>query len=517
MFAPLQYLRIYKDRRVLSVFLLGIISGLPWVMIGSALTLWLQESGISRSNIGFAGLIFTVYTFNFLWAPLIDRFAPRLWANAGNKQAWIVLCQSIIALSCLAMSAVSAAESAKLLVFLGLLLAVASATQDIAIDAYRIQCFNRDESAHISAAAAAATSGWWTGYAALGFIPLALSDMGWSWPSLYQLLGALSALLALLSALIPPSQVAHQDNYSANLNTPLCRSNAHKNSLLILMLLPWVIALWAATGLGIPNKLQQSPWYVPSIMAFELALFGLILQQLASLPSQPLLQQHAFSQRLLGSVYNTLILPLRDFFMRNGFALAAGLLAFIFLFKIGEAFLGRMSIVFYKEIGFSKTQIAAYSKTLTWAVTLACAIPCGILNAKMGLFKGLVISGLCMAASNLFFCALAIKGPQEWLYIITVIVDGFTTAWATVAFVAFISHLCDHRFSATQYALLASLGNLGRTLLASNSGVLVDALQGNWAIFFALTALMVTPSLVLLWSLKHKLLNLRASTSLNEL
>jgi PAT family beta-lactamase induction signal transducer AmpG len=415
------------------------------------------------------------------------------------------------------MSTVSAAESAKILIFLGLLLALASATQDIAIDAYRIQSFKREESASISAAAAAATSGWWTGYAALGFIPLALSDAGWSWPQLYQLLGVLSALLALLSALISPSPIQHELYSNTNLSTPLCRSNAHKNRLLTLMLLPWLIALWAATGIGIPSALQQSPWYVPGIIAFELTLFGFILQQLAALPLQPLLKQNTLSQRLLGNVYSTLILPLRDFFIRNGFALAAALLAFIFLFKIGEAFLGRMSIVFYKEIGFSTTQIAAYSKTLTWAVTLACAIPCGILNAKMGLFKGLVISGLCMAVSNLFFCALAIKGPQEWLYIITVMVDGFTSAWATVAFVAFISHLCDHQFSATQYALLASLGNLGRTLLASNSGVLVDALQGNWALFFALTALMVCPSLVLLWSIRHKLHHLRASSSPNAL
>ena len=196
--------------------------------------------------------------------------------------------------------------------------------------------------------------------------------------------------------------------------------------------------------------------------------------------------------------------------MRNGPAIAISLLGFIFLFKIGEAFLGRMSIVFYKEIGFSKTQIATYSKMLTWVVTMACVIPCGLLNARLGLLKGLMISGLFMAASNLMFCLLAIAGPVEWLYFVTVVIDGFTSAWATVAFVAFISHLCSHQFSATQYALLASLGNLGRTLLASNSGLLVDILNGDWAVFFAITALMVTPSLVLLWRLRFKLLTMRS-------
>ncbi len=517
----LKDLAIYRDQRIVSIFLLGMISGLPWVMIGSALTLWLQESGISRSNIGFAGLIFTAYTFNFLWAPLIDRFAPKLWKNAGNKQAWIILCQLIIACCCLAMSFFSPNESAKTLILIGLVLAFASATQDIAIDAYRIQSFEHTEGAAISAAAAAATSGWWTGYAAIGFIPLALSDIDWDWPMIYQLLSLITGVFIVIARFIPaaqtpstPSQLAPCASLQAQATTTLvCQNNAQKYTLFVLMQLPWLLALWAIVGIGLPKILTQSAAFIPSIITLEIVLFGLLLRQLSKLPTHAGQRSLATSDTFINSVYSTLILPLRAFILRNGLALALTLLGFIFLFKIGEAFLGRMSIVFYKEIGFSTLQIASYSKTLTWIVTVACAIPCGILNAKMGLFKGLVISGICMAISNLLFCALALAGPAEWLYIITVIVDGFTTAWATVAFVAFISHLCDHQFSATQYALLASLGNLGRTLLASNSGLLVDLLNGNWALFFAITAAMVLPSLILLWSIRDKLLSLRQQDS----
>ncbi|MDZ7923609.1 MAG: MFS transporter [Marinagarivorans sp.] len=513
----LKHLAIYRDRRIASIFALGIISGLPWVMIGSALTLWLQESGISRSAIGFAGLIFTAYTFNFLWAPLVDRFAPKLWKNAGKKQAWIIVCQIIIALCCIAMSFFSPSHSAKTLILIGLILAFASATQDIAIDAYRIQCFNKNESDSISAAAAATTSGWWTGYAAIGFIPLALSDMGWSWPVIYQLLSVITLGCVAFAIVIPTthsaSALSNTQSPQVNASVIICQNNIQKYALIGLMLLPWLIALWAIIGVGLPPTITQSSLLIPIVITVEIALFGLLLRQLNNVPvhtestSALLLST---SDKLINSVYVTLILPLRTFIARNGMTLALALLSFIFLFKIGEAFLGRMSIVFYKEIGFSTLQIASYSKTLTWLVTVACAIPCGLLNAKMGLFKGLVISGLCMAASNLLFCALAIIGPAEWLYVITVIIDGFTTAWATVAFVAFISHLCDHQFSATQYALLASLGNLGRTLLASNSGLLVDFLNGNWALFFAITAVMIMPSLILLWSLRHKLLSVRA-------
>ncbi|WP_236984479.1 MFS transporter [Marinagarivorans cellulosilyticus] len=504
---------IYLDRRIISIFLLGIISGLPWVMIGSALTLWLQEAGLSRSSIGFAGLIFAVYSINFLWAPLVDRFSlARVLGTrnkTGNKQSWIITCQIIIACCCLSMSLFAPTDAAKTLILIALILACASATQDIAIDAYRVQSFKPQEKALISAGAAAATGGWWTGYAAIGFIPLALSDVGWSWPSLYLLLATITAITTVLCILMPAAQTTTSQPEAAALLLPQCRSKIHQKALLLLMALPWCIAIWAVGGWGIPAGFKQSQGFIPVIIAIEIFLAGFLLHTLSQLPSQGLSHAASFNEKLLANTYHTLILPLRDFFMRNGPAIAISLLGFIFLFKIGEAFLGRMSIVFYKEIGFSKTQIATYSKMLTWLVTMACVIPCGILNARLGLLKGLMVSGLFMAASNLMFCLLAIAGPVEWLYFVTVVIDGFTSAWATVAFVAFISHLCSHQFSATQYALLASLGNLGRTLLASNSGLLVDIFNGDWALFFAITALMVTPSLVLLWRLRFKLLTLR--------
>jgi PAT family beta-lactamase induction signal transducer AmpG len=110
-----------------------------------------------------------------------------------------------------------------------------------------------------------------------------------------------------------------------------------------------------------------------------------------------------------------------------------------------------------------------------------------------------------MAASNLMFALIAEMGPIEWLFAATIIVDNFTTAFSTVAFVAFLTALTGRAFSASQYALLASLGNLGRTTLAGFSGSMVDSLAGNWSLFFIITTLMVIPSLVMLWLLRDKL------------
>ena len=197
--------------------------------------------------------------------------------------------------------------------------------------------------------------------------------------------------------------------------------------------------------------------------------------------------------------------PIISFFKKNGFNIAIGILGFVFLFKVGEAFLGRMSIVFYKEIGFSKSDIAIYSKTLGWITTVIFTLLGGLFVIRSGVLKAMFLAGILMAGTNLLFSVLAWSGKSEIIFAIAVIFDDIAAAFATVAFVAFISLLVDRTYTATQYALLASIGTAGRTTLASSSGALVDWLQGDWGIFFIITALMVIPSLIILWYIRNKL------------
>lgn len=167
--------------------------------------------------------------------------------------------------------------------------------------------------------------------------------------------------------------------------------------------------------------------------------------------------------------------------------------------------MGKMSIVFYKEVGFSKSDIALYSKGLGWITTVTFTLIGGFFALRTGVVRALLISGIAMAGTNILFSVLAWVGPNELLFAFAVIVDDLAAAFATVAFVTFISLLVDRNYTATQYALLASIGTLGRTLLASSSGALVDGLGGDWGLFFILTAIMVIPSLLLLWKLRHRL------------
>lgn len=167
--------------------------------------------------------------------------------------------------------------------------------------------------------------------------------------------------------------------------------------------------------------------------------------------------------------------------------------------------MGKMSIVFYKEMGFSKSQIAIYSKTLGWITTVVFTLIGGWIAMRSGSVRALFLAGVAMAVTNIMFSVLAWSGKSELLFAVSVILDDIAAAFATVAFVAFISRLVDRTYTATQYALLASIGTLGRTLLASSSGAMVDWLEGDWGIFFILTALMVIPSLILLWFLRNKI------------
>jgi len=438
----------YMDIRMLRILLLGAISGFPWVLIGSSLSLWLKEEGLSRSTIGWAGLIFGVYAFNYLWAPIIDRIQiPFLTKKIGHRRGWIVLMQIAILICLIVWSYINPTQNLALLITVGLIIAIASATQDITVDALRIEQINENEGKSMAAGAAMAVVGWWTGYKLGGVIALFTAEyfenMGITdyWQTTFLILGVVIILMNI--GLMFVHEPIETDRQSKQKETDQMIEGKLGSSNIITNFIAWI------TG--------------------------------------------------------TIGGPIISFFKKNGFAIAIGILAFVFLFKIGEAFLGRMSIVFYKELGFSKGQIAIYSKALGWITTVVFTLLGGIFAMRSGTIKTMFVAGILMALTNLLFAVLAWTGKSEWLFAVAVIFDDITAAFATVAFVAFISLLVDRTYTATQYALLASIGTAGRTTLASSSGALVDWLNGDWGTFFVLTTIMVIPSLICLWFIRHKL------------
>ena len=439
---------IYFDKRMLKILLLGAISGFPWVLIGSSLSLWLKEDGLSRSTIGWAGLIFGVYAFNYLWAPLVDRIQiPFLTKKIGHRRGWIVLMQLVILFSLIMWSIINPTENLTLVITVGLIIAIASATQDITVDALRIEQIGENEGKSMAAGAAMAVVGWWSGY-------------------------KLGGVLSLFSA-------------------EILQTRGFENYWQLTFLILGILVILMNIGLMFVKESENPERYNKQ-------------RENDKLISNNFNSENVFTQ-FISWIGGTISGPITSFFKKNGFSIALGILGFVFLFKVGEAFLGRMSIIFYKEIGFSKSDIAIYSKTLGWITTVIFTLLGGLFVIRSGVLKAMFLAGIIMASTNLLFSVLAWSEKSELLFAIAVIFDDIAAAFATVAFVAFISLLVDRSYTATQYALLASIGTAGRTTLASSSGALVDWLNGDWGIFFILTALMVIPSLIILWIMRDKL------------
>lgn len=470
-------LSIYFEKRMAGIFVLGIMQGFPWVLIGATLSLWLKEEGFTRSSIGLFGLLFSVYSINFLWAPLLDRIrVPWLSDFVGQRRAWVLIMQAIIFIAMLTMFTLDPQVNLWMVAFCALVIATSSATQDIALDALRIDIIGNNESDKMAAAAALMVAGWWTAFKLGGAISLYLASYYQNglgienyWPLVYLSLTGIVILsnIAMIWFIKSPDDTAKiqaQKSYDEQYNK-------------------------AISSIGVPNSV--------------------------------------FS-RVIAWLLGTVVSPLWSFFKRNGVGVALAILGFILLFKMGEAFLGRMSILFYSEVGFTKEEIAIYSKTLGWVATIVFSIVGGLINARFGLIPAVFISGIAMATTNLLFAVLALAGPNTGLFAVAIIADDFTGAVSTVTFVAFISQLCDKTFSATQYALMASIAAFGRNTLASFSGIFVDKLEGfmvtlnisiagagaqnsAWALFFIITTFMVIPSLVLLWLISDKLQDAFAS------
>ncbi len=440
--------KVYFDKRMIKILLLGAISGFPWVIIGSSLSLWLKEDGLSRSTIGWAGLIFAVYAFNYLWAPIVDRIRiPVLTEKVGHRRSWIIIMQTVILISLVCWSLINPIANLALVISIGLIIAIASATQDITVDALRIEQIGENEGRSMQAGAAMAVVGWWTGYKLGGVIALNVAEFFQNiginnyWQITFLILGIVIIFFNICLMFVnEPNQFNRKENQKQ-------------------------------TDKMIEEKLGSSN----------------------------------IATKTIAWLTGTVIGPVISFFKKNGFNIAIAILGFVFLFKIGEAFLGRMSVIFYKEIGFTKSDIALYSKGLGWITTVIFTLLGGLFAIRSGVIKAMFISGILMASTNLLFSLLAWSGKSELLFAIAVIFDDMAAAFATVAFVAFISMLVDRTYTATQYALLASIGTAGRTTLAASSGALVDWLNGDWGIFFIITALMVIPSLIFLYMIKDKL------------
>ncbi len=434
---------MFLDRRVAFIFALGFASGFPWSIIGKIFGFWLSSAGLSRADIAVLGGVATIYALNFLWAPLLDRVRlPWLCRRFGQRRGWILLAQFGIVIGALSLALVGLAHGPLMVAVAAAFIVVSGATQDVAVDAYRIETIPREEGRKMAAGASAATAGWWTGAGLPGAIAFIIAGRVDDFMPAFLFLAGCALLLILITLLIPEPDSPREQAQAAD--------EARIRQAL------------AGTPGGRRTR-QVEAWLIVTVFQ-----------------------------------------PFAEFFRRNGVQLALAILVFALIFKIGEAFMGRMTPVFYREIGFTPEQVGWVSGVFGWFTMVVFVFISGMINVRFGIFKGLMISGIVMALANLNYALIALVGPSLPLFVWAEVVDNLTTAFSTVAYVSFISYLTSKVYTATQYALLASISNFGRTSITMASGLLVTWLD-SWAIFYALTTLMVIPSLVLLWWIRHRL------------
>ncbi|MCL1043135.1 MULTISPECIES: AmpG family muropeptide MFS transporter [Shewanella] len=410
-------LTIYCHKRVLILLLLGFSAGLPLMLVFSTLSFWLREAGIDRTAIGYFSWIALAYGFKWAWSPLVDRLSlPILTRLLGRRRAWMLFAQALLVCAILGMSQSDPVADLEHLALFALMVAFASATQDIVIDAFRIESAPQKMQAALAAA-------YQVGYRSAMIVATA---------------GALT-----IAAWVDPTS----DSYN---------------------LTSWQTAYFAMACLmfiGILTTLASSEPEVDTKDADEVES---ALQQRLS-ERYPRVVAAAASW-----LYTASILPFIDFFKRYGRS-AILILLLISCYRISDIVMGIMANVFYVDMGFSKTEIATLSKVYGLIMTLVGAGAGGILLARYGTMKILFLGAFMVAVTNLLFAYQAMIGYNLQLLTAVISIDNFSAGIATAAFIAYLSSLTSSGYSATQYALLSSIMLLFPKFVAGFSGQYIDA------------------------------------------
>lgn len=435
--------RVYGEPVTLRMLLLGFSAGLPLLLIFGTLSFWLREAGVDRTTIGFSSWVALAYALKWGWAPLVDRVSiPWLTPRLGQRRSWLLSAQLVVMLGLIGMAVTDPQTHLRVLVGFALLTAVASATQDIALDAYRIESASADRQA---ALAAAYQTGYrlamiWSGAGVLAIAAYVDTDDATyqlaPWTVAYVVMAA-SMLVGVVTVLFAPEPI--RDNHEQPLGE---LSLAYKHGRY-----RWIERAWA--------WLNSAGWR-----------------------------------------------PFKDFFVRYRWQ-AVVILALIATYRMSDVVMGVMANPFYHDMGFTKEEVAAVSKIYGVIMTLVGALLGGVLALRWGVMRILLVGAVLSSATNLLFAVLAVRGHDMSLLIFAVSADNLSGGMASAAFVAYLSGLTNVAYSATQYALFSSTMLLLPKFLAGFSGLVVDNI--GYPAFFTGTALIGLPVILLVWLARRPL------------
>ncbi|WP_341928973.1 AmpG family muropeptide MFS transporter [Methyloversatilis discipulorum] len=433
----LDSLKVYAHPRVIGMLFLGFSAGLPLILVLGTLSYWLREAGIDRSTIGYFSWIGLAYGFKWVWSPLVDRLPlPGLTRLLGRRRSWLLLSQLAIASALFGMANTDPAQALERMVWCALAVAFASATQDIALDAYRIEAVEQ----RLQGAMAATYQG---GYR----IAMIAASAGVLW----------------LAASVDATDTVYEHA-------------------------PWRFAyliMAASMGVGILTTLlirePDAPVSADTMQREARTREWLAHEGLHG----PLLAAAAW-------IHGAVVSPFVDFIRRYRWH-AVLLLALIGTYRISDVVMGIMANAFYVDMGYTKDEVANVAKVYGVGMTIVGAVIGGVLTARIGVMKTLFLGAALSSATNLLFVWLAGRGHDVNGLIFAISADNLSAGIASSAFVAYLSGLTNVAYSATQYALFSSLMLLLPKFIAGFSGVYVDA--HGYEAFFTATALLGVPVL----------------------
>lgn len=478
-----QALAVYGERRVLVMLLLGFAAGLPFLLIFDTLSVWLRQSGVSLQSISIFALATLSYALKFIWAPVIDRVRlPMLDHLLGRRRSWMLLMQLIIMFG-LWMIAGSDPELSLLRVaLLATFVGFAGATQDIVIDAWRIEAVDESRS---GAMAAAYQWGYRIAMIVAGAVPLFLAE-AFSWNFSYAVMAALMSI-GMLGVLLAPREVSVRPFVSLVADLPQ-KPVTECLEWLVRGLIILLAALLMGSGLtGNAVMLQEvllfaggssdageqlvsiwrsSPTGIYLQVAGVLAGLGLLAVACLPVPGHQT-RPGIHLKRAYGE-------PLGNFFDRFGTQLGGSILALICVYRLSDFVLNLMG-PFYVDLGFSLSQIAEVRKIFgVLALVLGVALG-GYCVARFGVIKTMLLGVFASPFSNLVFIWLATRGADVPSLYAAITIDNLATGFAGTALIAYMSSLTSAGFTATQYALFSSLYALLGKLVASQSGRVVES------------------------------------------
>lgn len=462
---------------------LGFSAGLPLALVFVTLSNWLNEVGVSKSTITLFSWAALGYSIKFFWAPLIDRVKLPFIARLGQRRSWLLITQLAVTASIIGMAMTDPSQENALyqMAFFAVCLGFASASQDIVIDAFRIECADASWQGFLTATY---SCGYRVALIISGALCLFLSEIFGSqlgnysftaWSNAYLVMAAFMAIGIATTFLIKEPQTLHQ-SLDVNGSKQLVK-------LFFISLLP-VIGFYQVMGF-----VMSSVWV------------KLVLAMLSSYVVLKILHRKDIikTDLIIRSYYD----PVSEFINRYPIKTVVIVLLLIGLYRISDMVLGTIANVYYQDMGFTKSQISVISKTLGIGVTLASSLVFGIVMIKVGVIRLLFVGAISAALTNFLFILLAYFPGNSLMLGLVILLDNIAAGLASIAFVAFLSRLTNIQFTATQYAIFSSLMQLIPRLISGASGGIIDAY--DYPTFFIFTALLGVPVIYLVYLTKREL------------